>query len=115
MARKKKTALTAADIVTLPLREWTPGDAQLAVREDMVRLQEAVIEKLAFIDGLKMVNARPVTLSIPDESARKFRIPSVLTPTLLPLPLLVKVAKALEVDLSGVRKGAWSYLYKIEI
>lgn len=109
MGRKKKTP-------TPPVaKEWTPGDAQLAVREDMVRLQESVMEKLAFIDGLKMVNARPVTLSIPEEAARKLRIQPVLTPVLLPLPMLVKVAKALEADFTGVRKEAWKFLYNIEI
>jgi hypothetical protein len=115
MGRKKKTDLRAADIVAPPPQEWTPGDAMFTIREDMVRLQEAVTEKLAFIDGLKMVKSSPVTLSIPEESARKLQIPGVLTPTLLPLPLLVKVAKALAIDLAGVRKGAWKFLYNIEI
>jgi hypothetical protein len=97
------------------VKEWTPGDAQLAVREDMVRLQESVTEKLAFIDGLKMVKARPVTLSIPEEEARKLQIPPVLTPVLLSLPMLVKVAKALKADFTGVRKEAWKFFYKIEM
>lgn len=109
MGRKRKTP---APVVA---KEWTPGDAQLAVREDMVRLQESVTEKLAFIDGVKMVKARPVTLSIPEETARKLRITPTLTPVLIPLPMLVKVAKALEADFTGVRKEAWKFLYNIEI
>lgn len=115
MGRKKKTDLKAADIVTSPLKEWTPGDAQFVIREDMVRLQEAITEKLAFIDGVKLVKKSPVTLEIPVEESRKRRITNIIAPTRLNLTSLVKIAKALEVDFTCVRKEAWSYLCKIEI
>ncbi len=108
MGRKRKTPVVVAK------KELSPGDAMVMVREDMVRLQEAVTEKLAFIDGLRQVNKSPVTLSIPEAKARELRIPGVLTPTLLPLPMLVKVSKALGVDMKGVRKEAWKFLYGID-
>ena len=113
--KRKKTDLTAADILSPPPREWTPGDAMHVVREDMVRLQEAVTENLAFIDGLKMVQASPVTLAVPEEKARELHIPQFVSPTLLPLPRLVEVSKALGVDTSFVRKEAWKFLYNIDV
>jgi len=109
MARKKKTPI--AVVAT----EWTPGDAGKVVREDMVCLQEAITEKLAFIDGVKMVKRSPVTLEIPVEESRKRRITNIIAPTRLNLTSLVQIAKALEVDFAGIRKEAWSYFCKIEI
>lgn len=124
MARKKKIvdAVPQEVVVAAPVEEVAPameaGDAIHQMSKDMIHLQEAVTEALALVSGCKVVNSRPLTLSIPTNTAKSKGLPcSVVCPEMLHPVDRVEHARKLGVDLKTVIKSplAWKHLYNVDV